>query len=245
MMTKPIQHASSNTQSVLRRAMLSISCAACCAITTTAYATPGDGLRAQEVSQALGLTAETLACVDVHGEEPAIVLERLVEEYSTYQQLLSLQQQIIDQQRIVYDAKAILRDIAENADAQAALAAAQAQIVTLKTQASITRDTLIATALDGLADNAMIDEVIDAQGVFVALPPAYRIAVDTVREARELSWALKMQQRADTNSGDLSDNAQQILAQANSQVSVQTARARVDTYTDSNKQAIDSWIAGN
>src|SRR6056297_2637145 len=74
---------------------------------------PGDGVQVVNAANSLGLDAEALACLDVHTGEPAIMLDRLNEEYATFEQYESLQRQVLQQQQIAHQAQAVLRDFAD------------------------------------------------------------------------------------------------------------------------------------
>lgn len=205
----------------------------------------GDGLLATEVAQAFGLTAEVLACVDIHGSEPATVYSRLAENYSTFQQFKSLLQQVLEQQNIAVSAQAVLRVVANDATAQATLDNALVQIALLSNQAEELRIQIVSTALDGLADNSMIGEVVHAGGLFASLPPQYRMAVESDDEVNKLNWALRMQERAEASGGSLHPEAQDLLSQAHTHADVQSGMVRTQTYAESNQASIRQWTLAN
>jgi hypothetical protein len=225
------------------------SMALACAVamsTTTAFATaPGDGINAQTAAQALGMTPEALACIDVHGVEAATVYTRLADNYSTFVQLQLIQSQIHDQQRIVHEAKSLLRDDSESPDAITALSDAEAESARLNSLAQSIRESLVSTVLLELADNSVVSEIITATGVVASLPPAYRLAVTTPKEAKDLVWALQMRERAAVNGTELNTNAEQILLAAEGQYVVQIAISRTNSYTALNEQTIQQWVVSN
>ncbi len=192
---------------------------------------------------ALGLNAESLACIDVGGNEPAIVLDRLVEHYSYYQQYIALQESIAQQQRNAHQAQTALRDFPRDTEAQTALSNAQSQIVSLTSQAQTLKTALVNTLLEDLADQSAVPIVIHAEGQIGQLPPAYRLAVDTDDEATKLAWALKKQAVADEQGGSVNSEASYILNTANGQIAVQHALGRVNSYGAQNQIAIDAWMA--
>lgn len=213
-----------------------------CLSTTAA---PSNSQDVTDAMLALGLSAESLACLDVTGDEPATVLDRLVEEYDLYSQLLSYQASMLAQQRIVFDANATLRDMAQDESALLALSQGQTQLSTLSTLITQTRSVLIDTLLDGVADATLIDPVLDAQGYALRLPSAYRIAVDTDQEAKELAWALRMEDMADATDSDLPSSANTAIQAAEGQYPVQSALARVSSQQAANQAVIDQWVAGH
>lgn len=206
------------------------------------YFSPGDRVQVVNAARAIGLNAETLACLDVHGSEPALVLDRLNTEFNTYIQYEALQGQIETQQEIAQQARLVLRDSAENADAQSALDDSQGQIVLLSNQMRSTRMQLISSVLDGLADASLVQDVLAVEGLYLMLPPEYRLAVESPNDAKDLAWALQMQEIADGNDSELHPSAQQILQHAHAQSDVQTAKARVDAYTLENTTTIEHWM---
>ncbi len=208
-------------------------------------AAPSDGREVADALSALGLTSESLACLDVTGEEPATVLDRLVEEYESYELLQSYQASMLAQQRVVFEANATLRDMAEDEAAQQVLFQAQSQLSTLSSSITQTRAALIDTLLDGLADETMISPVLDTEGYALRLPSAYRLAVDTDQEAQELAWALRMEEMADAAESDLPSAADTAIQAAEGQYAVQTALARVSSQQAANQTAIDQWIMNN
>lgn len=211
---------------------------------SSAIAAPSGRQEVLDAARTLGINAQSLACLDVSGSEPTTVLDRLEDEFASFEQYESLQNQILEQQQIVYRSQAILRDLAENNEAQAALDQAQVRVVELSNIARGVRSTLIMTLLDELADTTMIDEVLNTEGPIASLPPAYRLATDTAQGAKGLAWALRMQERADAQSTSLSGRAQQIISQAESQQDVLLGKVRVSSYQTANQTAIEQWVVG-
>lgn len=212
--------------------------------TSATIAAPSGRQEVLDAARTLGMNAESLACLDVSGSEPATVLDRLEDEFASFEQYESLQNQILEQQQIVYRSQAILRDLADNNEAQAALDQAQVRVVELSNIARGVRSTLITTLLDELADTTMIDEVLSAEGPIASLPPAYRLATDTAQGAKDLAWALRMQERANAQSTSLSGRAHQIISQAESQQDVQLGKVRVSSYQSANQTVIEQWVVG-
>lgn len=60
------------------------------------------------------------------------------------------------------------------------------QIILLTILVADTKTNLISTLLDGLANSALVDPVINSQEIFGLLPPAKWMTVDTAYEAKEL-----------------------------------------------------------
>ena len=60
------------------------------------------------------------------------------------------------------------------------------QIIILTILVADTKTNLISTLLDGLANSALVDPMINSQEIFGLLPPAKWMAVDTAYEAKEL-----------------------------------------------------------
>lgn len=203
---------------------------------------PGDGVQVVHAASSLGLDADTLACLDVHGSEPAIMLDRLNEEYATFEQYESLQGQLLEQQQIAYQARAVLRDFANDAEAATALSQAESEILYLRTQVRLTRMSLINTVLEGLADTSLVSDVLDGDGLLFSLPPQYRLAVNSENSAKEIAWALQKQDQADGSNTDLNPDAQQFLQQANTQSDVQLGTVRVQTFGQANETAMEQWM---
>lgn len=227
-----------------RPCFLSVLAASACALSATASLASAAPQNANEVVQAfnaLGLNAESLASIDVIGTEPATALDRLVDEFASYELIESLQSQIFDHQRTIHTANSILRDHADDVEARQALEQAEVQVILLSNQAHDTRVALVGTILDGLADLSLIAPVVHVAGPTQQLPPAYRVAVDTADEAKLLVWALKMQTMAQSSEFDLSSEASQAIGQAHAQFEVQSAMIRVTTYETPIQLTINEW----
>ncbi len=202
---------------------------------------PQDSTEVVQTLNALGLDAESLASIDVIGSEPSVVLDRLVEEYASYESYLALQENIAANQRIVHISNAALRDQSDDVEAQQALDEAEAQVVLLSNLARDTKTALVNTILDGLANTQLIAPVIHSLGS-QQLPPAYRVAVDTPDEAQLLAWALKMQAAAQANDTGITNEAQDAIGAAQAQYDVQSALGRVVTHEQPNQLTIDEWV---
>lgn len=241
-------HHSKKTPSNAVIRLFSSICATSVLISATLTSTSAAAQDNQDVVQALnalGLNADSMACIDVIENEPTVVLDRLNNEFNDYEHYVALQQNIADHQRTAYQSKAILRDHANNTDAQSALELAQTQITLLSNEAASVKIALINTILDGLADANLISPVIEAQGAMRLLPPAYRIAVGTADEAKTLAWALKKQETTQENNTPLNSEASQAINSAHAQFDVQHAIVRVNTYGDQNQAQIDAWVIGH
>ena len=232
---------SSITNLRIHRNILFASASVLFTFSISATAAPQSNEDVVQSLNALGLNSESLACIDVIGDEPSIVLDRLETEYASYEQYLNLQEEIIVNQRIVHNANATLRDYADDIEAQQALDQAQVQIILLSNQVQATKTNLISTILDGLADSSLISPVAHAQGPSQQLPPAYRLAVDTIDEAKLLVWALKMEAMAQASEFYLSSEASQAISLAHGQLDVQSALVRVVTFEQPNQLTISEW----
>ena len=193
----------------------------------------------------LGLNAESLACLNVHGSEVNTVFDRLETEYDQFDQFLIFQQQLADaiQLQAVYEA--MLRLDPNDQEAQAELHNAMTSANAAALSALQSRSLLITNVLEGLADTSMIDEVLFAEGRIAKLPAAYRLAVSTETQADRLCWAIETDTRAQDQGGSTPTEAQSELNTAHAQSTVQLGLARVIAHSQSNQNAIDLWMLSN
>lgn len=217
------------------------------ALTTSAIAAsslqnPHDGSDVGLAAMMLGLNAESLACVDVRPQEIPTVLARLDTEFDLYNQIIAQQENAGASQQVVLRCQGALRNSPSDPEVLIELQNAQAASLSAANAALQIRQELILTVLEELADDEMLTEVFFASGILNRLPAPYRFSVETDEEAKALSWALKIEARAQRSNSAPPSSATTLLAQARSQYDVSIAITRVQQYEDSNTIAIENWI---
>lgn len=209
---------------------------------TQAHANEPTGEDVVLASIILGLNAETLACLDVHGSEVTTVLDRLQSQYDEFELFCSSSVSQSEALALIRSHEATLRFDPSNANAteqrQLAISAANSAASSMTAY----RSSLILDLLDGLGDTNLVNQALFANGRINQLPAAYRLAVDTESGADRLRWALDMDARADAGNTTPPAAAQSELATANVQSDVQLAKARATAYTNPNQTSIDLWL---
>jgi len=196
----------------------------------------------------LGLTPDSLAVVDVHGSEIPTLLNRLSENYAQYESIRAASQSLSDAILDAQAAQNTLRSSPNDTDAQLLLSQSLTAADNARASIALARDTLLNSLLTELADAALVDQVIDAEGERRKLSPAYRLAVSSQEDAKVLAWALKLQetlQGADDPQAQLPQDAGDAISSAHAQSDVQLGLARMTSYADANQAAIESWVNSN
>lgn len=203
---------------------------------------------ADEVVQAaslLGLSPQSLAAVDVFGNEVATLLDRISEEYDQVEAWLTADRSHAAALCDARDARAILRVNPEDQEARALLDRSLTGVQAASDTMQQARASLISELLDGLADSSAVFQVIHTNAESCKLPPVYRLAADTSDDAKTLCWAVKLEDRI----GRMNDPeivlpraAQDAINAAEAQTDFQLGRARVQAHAAANQAAIDQWV---
>jgi hypothetical protein len=214
-----------------------------CASST--YADNHSSTDVANAAQMLGLDAANLACVGVTNTEINTVFDALDEEYDVYEQIITQYTAQANAQQSIADANARLRLDGANAQAQADLQSATAAEFLASSSITQLRASLLGDVLDGTAESSLISPILLDQGAISRLPSAYRLAVDTVDEAKTLQWALKLETRVNANGGTLPSEADDAIDDARAQIDYNTAKVRIETYSAANQTAIDNWVGNH
>jgi len=214
-------------------------------VAAAAHAQPPSATDVSLSAIILGITAESLACVDVQPDEIPLVFDRLEDQYSVYIQLVSAQEMASNAKQAEMRCNAILRDDSENADALQELENAQHEAILAQSLVIQLRQGLINALLEDVADASITSEIFFVSGIFQSLPAPYRLAVDSFENAKDLSWALGCQSQAEASNTNPPSEAASILGAAQSQYDVNTGLIRVQQFEAGNAAAIESWILAN
>jgi len=190
----------------------------------------------------LGLTPQSLACVDVQPSEIPTLLNRLEQEYDLYVQMLASQETVTNAKQAESSCQSILRNDAQNPEALQGLEDARLNLIFAQNSAIQLRQELISTVLEDLSDPSMTEQVFYVSGVFQTLPAPYRLAVDSYDDAKQLAWAVGKRTQAESSNTSTTSAATQILNSAESQYDVNTGLIRVQQFELGNSSAIDQWV---
>lgn len=222
---------------------------AACILATFSASTFADTPAAEDITNAiaiLGLTPEALAVIDVTPGEVSTLLDQMSESYDNYQSLLTLHETVsksISDQR-AYRAK--LRFDPENTETQSLLSQAVTAESNARANVASATDALLAEVLDGLANTTLAEQVLANELHMTRLAPAYRLAVSTESDARELSWALKLEEILDRlQEGEMPTAASNAISLAHSQIDVNLGLARITQHEAGIRAAIDAWENSN
>lgn len=195
-----------------------------------------------EAAMVLGITAETMACADIHGQEVAMFFDRLASDfvaYGVYHNSLAATAAIHAE---FSEARAAARLDSHDPAAASTLADVNNRLAVAQAEADLFRESLVLNLTESLSASPSLALSVIECPLGCSVPPAYRPADLTNDERRVLAWALRL--RDQRPGASLPPDAVAAISSAESFVGVQLAILRREQFVASNQAAINTWLNG-
>lgn len=189
----------------------------------------------------LGLSAESLAAAGIYGSEVGEVLDRLLEEYGSFQSYTGHLEDTEAAHRSVAELRAACRLDPTDEEAATDLASALSTAASAESQARSERGSLLEVLCEDLATGPCTLAIFVSEHAQRLCVPAYRHAIADAEDAAQLCWAVRMSGRFEGSPSDLPAGVDAIMSSAESNVSVQTAAVWMASNSVANQAAIDTW----